>query len=164
MEHRLSCPAACGIFLDQGLNLCPLHWQVDSQPLHLQGNPTETYIYRKEHDFFKGMTLPFQKLFLFFALLEETSFTPQSPVQLGSLPQPRGLNFSLFLNPPRASGSPPPLPTAGQHVPLVGQRATCGLHAPRTQEACPTGLPVPDSRSTDTQEQALLIDREVVWV
>ena len=28
--HRLSCSAAWGIFLDQGLNLCPLHWQVDS--------------------------------------------------------------------------------------------------------------------------------------
>ena len=28
--HRLSCSAACGIFPDQGLNLCPLHWQVDS--------------------------------------------------------------------------------------------------------------------------------------
>ena len=26
----LSCFAACGIFLDQGSNLCPLHWQVDS--------------------------------------------------------------------------------------------------------------------------------------
>ena len=26
----LSCPTACGIFLDQGLNLCPLHWQADS--------------------------------------------------------------------------------------------------------------------------------------
>ena len=23
----LSCSAVCGIFLDQGLNLCPLHWQ-----------------------------------------------------------------------------------------------------------------------------------------
>ena len=27
---ELSCSAACGIFLDQGSNLCPLHWQVDS--------------------------------------------------------------------------------------------------------------------------------------
>ena len=161
MEHRLSCPVACGIFLDQGLNSCPLHWQADSQPLHLQGNPVETYIYQKEHDFFKGLTLPFQKLFLFFALLEETLFNPRSPVHLGSLPQPRGLNFSLFLNPPRASGSPP---SPGHHVPLVGQRATCGLHAPRTQEACPIGLPVPDSGSTDMQEQALLMDGEVVWV
>ena len=30
VAHGLSCSAACGIFLDQGLNLCPLHWQVDS--------------------------------------------------------------------------------------------------------------------------------------
>ena len=29
----------CGIFLDQGSNLCPLHWQVDSQPLRHQGSP-----------------------------------------------------------------------------------------------------------------------------
>ena len=28
--HGLSCSAARGIFPDQGLNLCPLHWQVDS--------------------------------------------------------------------------------------------------------------------------------------
>ena len=28
---RLSCPMACGIFLDQGLNPCPLHWQVEYQ-------------------------------------------------------------------------------------------------------------------------------------
>ena len=31
-----SCSAACGIFPDQGSNLCPLHWQADSQPLHHQ--------------------------------------------------------------------------------------------------------------------------------
>ena len=29
MEHELSCPMTCGIFLDQGLNLCPLFWQVE---------------------------------------------------------------------------------------------------------------------------------------
>ena len=28
--YQLSCPAACGIFLDQGSNPCPLHWQADS--------------------------------------------------------------------------------------------------------------------------------------
>ena len=28
--HRLSCPTVCGNFPDQGLNACPLHWQVDS--------------------------------------------------------------------------------------------------------------------------------------
>ena len=28
--HGLSCPAACGIFPGQGLNLCFLHWQANS--------------------------------------------------------------------------------------------------------------------------------------
>ena len=37
--HGLSCSAACGIFPDQGSNPCPLHWQVDSQPLRHQGSP-----------------------------------------------------------------------------------------------------------------------------
>ena len=37
--NGLSCSAACGIFPDQGPNLCPLHWQVDSYPLHHQGSP-----------------------------------------------------------------------------------------------------------------------------
>ena len=32
------CPAACGIFLDQGSNLCSLRWQADSQPLDPQGS------------------------------------------------------------------------------------------------------------------------------
>ena len=30
VAHGLSCSTACGIFLDQGLNSCPLHWQADS--------------------------------------------------------------------------------------------------------------------------------------
>ena len=37
--HGHSCSAACGIFPDQGSNPCPLRWQVDSQPLCLQGSP-----------------------------------------------------------------------------------------------------------------------------
>ena len=39
VAHGLSCSVACGIFLDQGSNPCPLHWQADSQPLHHQGSP-----------------------------------------------------------------------------------------------------------------------------
>ena len=31
--HRLSCSIAFGIFLDQGSNLCLLHWQANSSPL-----------------------------------------------------------------------------------------------------------------------------------
>ena len=30
VAHGLSCSVACGIFPDQGSNLCPLHWQMDS--------------------------------------------------------------------------------------------------------------------------------------
>ena len=39
LEHRLSGPEACGIFLDQGSNPCSLHWQVDSLPVSHQGSP-----------------------------------------------------------------------------------------------------------------------------
>ena len=37
MAQGLSCSEACGIFPDQGSNLCLLHWQVDSLPLSHQG-------------------------------------------------------------------------------------------------------------------------------
>ena len=32
------CPEACGVFPHQGLNLCPLPWQLDSLPLDHQGS------------------------------------------------------------------------------------------------------------------------------
>jgi len=35
----LSCSAACRIFLNQGLNPCPLHWHTDSKPLDHLGSP-----------------------------------------------------------------------------------------------------------------------------
>ena len=36
--HWLSCSAAHGVFLDQGSNLCLLHWQVNFHLLSYQGN------------------------------------------------------------------------------------------------------------------------------
>ena len=39
VAHGPSRSVACGIFPDQGLNPCPLHWQADSQPLCHQGSP-----------------------------------------------------------------------------------------------------------------------------
>ena len=39
VTHRCSYPMAHGIFSDQGLNPCPLHWQVDSLPLAYHGSP-----------------------------------------------------------------------------------------------------------------------------
>ena len=47
MAHGLSCSVACGILLDQGSNLCPLHWQADSSPLRHQGNPR--FCFKFEH-------------------------------------------------------------------------------------------------------------------
>ena len=37
--HGLGCFGACGIFPDQGWNLCLLHWQADSLLLSRQGSP-----------------------------------------------------------------------------------------------------------------------------
>ena len=45
--NRLSCSVAGGIFLDQGLNPCPLHWQADFYPLHHQGSPTVLFLNRR---------------------------------------------------------------------------------------------------------------------
>ena len=44
VAHGPSCSAACGIFPDQGLNPCPLHWQADCQPLHHQGSPRNDFL------------------------------------------------------------------------------------------------------------------------
>ena len=39
VTHGLSFSVTCGVFPDQGLNLCLLHCKVDSQPLDHQGSP-----------------------------------------------------------------------------------------------------------------------------
>ena len=44
LERGLNFPEACGIFLDQGSNPCPLHLQPNSYPLYHQGSPKETII------------------------------------------------------------------------------------------------------------------------
>ena len=43
MAHGFSCSAACGIFPDQGMKLCLLHWKIDSSPLSHQGNPLHVF-------------------------------------------------------------------------------------------------------------------------
>ena len=45
--HGLSCPVACGIFLDQGLNPCPLHGHADSDPLYYQGSPPFPFCFHR---------------------------------------------------------------------------------------------------------------------
>ena len=57
VAHGPSFSAACGIFPDQGSNPCPLHWQVDSQPLRHQGSPILALILDKEDKYSKCFTL-----------------------------------------------------------------------------------------------------------
>ncbi|XP_054942657.1 tigger transposable element-derived protein 1-like isoform X1 [Physeter macrocephalus] len=49
MAHGPSHSVACGIFLDRGTNLCPLHWQADFQPLHHQGSLEPSFFVHLEH-------------------------------------------------------------------------------------------------------------------
>ena len=39
----LCCSMACGIFPDQGMNPCLLHWQANSLPLNYQGGPLRSF-------------------------------------------------------------------------------------------------------------------------
>ena len=51
MAQGLSCSKAREIFLDQGSNLCPPHWQADSYPLDHHGSPKHilsTFIFVKK--------------------------------------------------------------------------------------------------------------------
>ena len=43
-KHGLSC-LACGILLDEELNLCLLHWQTDFLPLSHQGSPDFLFVF-----------------------------------------------------------------------------------------------------------------------
>ena len=55
VAHGPSHSTARGIFPDQGLNPCPLHWQADSQPLRHQGSPIFLYF---GEDFLIGISIP----------------------------------------------------------------------------------------------------------
>ena len=69
MAHGLSCSEACGIFPDQGSNLCPLHWQADSQPLRHQGSPTFSFLKKNFYLFFIFFSFYFFNFYLFIYLL-----------------------------------------------------------------------------------------------
>ena len=52
LTPRLSCSAACGIFPNQGSNLCPLHWQADSEPLEPRGKSLKSLFLCETFQFF----------------------------------------------------------------------------------------------------------------
>ena len=59
--HGFSCSVACGIFPDQGLNPCPLHWQADSLLLDHQGSPCKILINAFSGIIISLLHLPFSK-------------------------------------------------------------------------------------------------------
>ena len=48
VAHGLSCLKVCGIFPDQGSNLCLLPWRADSLPLSHQGSPLAMFLTPQE--------------------------------------------------------------------------------------------------------------------
>lgn len=87
MTHWLSCSTALGIFLDQGLNQCLLHWHVDSSPLSHQGSPPAISL--------ESPPFPFLLPFLLFLFYHFISF---SDIFISSF-------FLLLLVPVRGSRS-----------------------------------------------------------
>ena len=59
VAHGPSCSAACGIFPDQGLNPCPLHWQADSQPLRHQGSPLHIFLSLKKNNIYQRQSMSY---------------------------------------------------------------------------------------------------------
>ena len=65
VAHGFSCSAAYGIFLDQGSNLCLLHWQTDCILLSHQGSPSSwILIWEGKREMFKVVTEKYYKCFL----------------------------------------------------------------------------------------------------
>ena len=61
VTHGLSCPTAHGIFPDQGLNPCALHWQAVSNLLYHQGSPVLWSLNFSIHDFSLKVFHPIDK-------------------------------------------------------------------------------------------------------
>ena len=70
VAHGPSCSAACGISPDQGSNLCPLHWQADSQPLCHQGSPGSLILTLFSTETYWAHPLSCLFWFLYFSLLK----------------------------------------------------------------------------------------------
>ena len=72
--HGLSCPVTCGIFLDQGLNPCPLHWQANSQ--HWTTRKSVFPINVRE------LLAPQRRLYLHLNILQYSAFNLIDPLDL----------------------------------------------------------------------------------
>ena len=79
VAHRRSCSVACGIFLDQGSNLCHLHWQSDSLSLNHQGSACRTIF-----SMLSPPILPGKFLFLLRDSAEIPHISVKSPVDVSN--------------------------------------------------------------------------------
>ena len=87
VAHGPSCPAACGIFPDQGSNPCPLRWQADSQPLHHQGSPPAHFL-----------TCLFFLILKFMSCLYNLEINPLSVISFANIfSHSEGCLFVLFM-------------------------------------------------------------------
>ena len=75
MAHGPSCSTACGIFPDQGLSPCPLHWQADSQPLHHQGSPSKSFL-----NVSCIFSILFPRFWIIFTIITLNSFSGSLPI------------------------------------------------------------------------------------
>ena len=117
MAHGLSCPVACDVFPDQGLNPCLPQRQGDPYPPHHQGSPRQS-LAAVNHSSISGLLLP--------PLMPHVTFHwPHMVVGAGEDPQP-----SLW-------GKQPRLRWTSWHSPAEGRaslgRSRTGQH---DQEGC----------------------------
>ena len=77
VAHGLSCSVGCGIFLDQGSNPCPRHWQAGSLPLSHQGRPRRVIFLKG--GFWEIICIKLCSFLLFFILRKFLDF-PGGPV------------------------------------------------------------------------------------
>ena len=93
----INCPKSRGIGPDQGSNLSPLHWQVDSSPLDHQGRPQQLF---KQHEHIIESQFKRSLYFFFPAMklisLDQNEFTIQILVLLHGYVQPGNLLMTLY--------------------------------------------------------------------
>ena len=97
MVHGIHCPKSCGIDPDQGSNLLPLQWQVESSPLDDQGSPQQFF---KQHGLIIETWFE-MSLYFYFPVMklisaDQIQFTIQNLVFLSAYSGPGNLLNTLF--------------------------------------------------------------------
>ena len=99
--HGLSCSVGRGILPNQGSNLCPLHWQVDSLPLSLEKTPRPSSL--NCAIYCNSPTIQFAHYlcsdqFLSIFIVSKRSFKPICSLSLSLHPQPLTITNSLSVS------------------------------------------------------------------